>query len=258
MGQASTRHLAGNILLRIRPAKEKEVLYQSDMKYQNVCGGIFINRHNRFIAEVEIDGKRERAHVKNTGRCRELLTEGATVYLHEVTNPNRSTRYDLIAARKDQRLINMDASAPNVTFYEYLKSGLHIDDVTKIKPEAKYGSSRFDFYVETRNRKILIEVKGVTLEEDSVVMFPDAPTERGVKHLNELAQCVHDGYKAQVIFVVQMGGVLYFTPNIKMHPAFGNALVFAKNAGVVIAAFDCDVTPDSMTISKAVEVRLSW
>jgi len=151
----------------------------------------------------------------------------------------------------------MDANAPNIAFYEYLQSGLHIDDVAIVKPETKYGSSRFDFYVEARKRKIFIEVKGVTLEEEDVVMFPDAPTERGVKHLNELTRCVQDGYEAQVIFVVQMGDVLYFTPNIKMHPAFGNALVFAKNAGVVIAAFDCDVAPDSMTISKAVEVRLS-
>ena len=226
------------------------------MKYQNVRDGVFINRLNRFIAEVEIDGSRERVHVKNTGRCRELLTPGATVYLHEATNPNRSTRYDLIAAEKGQRLINIDASAPNVTFYEYLKSGLHIDNVTNIKPETKFGSSRFDFYVETRNSKILIEVKGVTLEEDGIVMFPDAPTERGVKHLNELAQCVRSGYEAHVVFVVQMSNVLYFTPNIKMHPAFGSALVSARNAGVVVAAFDCDVAPDRMTIGKAVEVQL--
>jgi len=227
------------------------------MKYQNVRDGIFINRLNRFIAEVEIDGARERVHVKNTGRCRELLKPGATVYLHEATNPNRSTRYDLIAVKKAKRLINMDAIAPNIAFYEYLQSGFHIDGVASIKPEAKYGLSRFDFYVEAQNRRIFIEVKGVTLEEDGVVMFPDAPTERGVKHLNELAQCVHSGHEAQVIFVVQMSDVLYFTPNIKMHPAFGSALVSAKNAGVAVAAFDCDVTPDSMTIGKAVEIRLS-
>ena len=151
----------------------------------------------------------------------------------------------------------MDANAPNVAFYEYLQSGLHVDGVTSIKPEARYGSSRFDFYVEAQGRRIFIEVKGVTLEEDGVVLFPDAPTERGVKHLNELAQCVLDGYEAQVVFVVQMSDVLYFTPNIRMHPAFGDALVSAKNAGVTVEAFDCDVTPDSMTICKAVEVRLS-
>jgi sugar fermentation stimulation protein A len=150
----------------------------------------------------------------------------------------------------------MDANAPNVAFCEYLKSGLHIDGVTTIRPEAKYGSSRFDFYVEARNRRVFIEVKGVTLEEDGVALFPDAPTERGVKHLNELAQCVYDGYEAQVIFVVQMSDNLYFTPNVRIHKAFGEALVSAKNMGVTVTAFDCDVTPDSMTIGKPVEVRL--
>ena len=227
------------------------------MKYKSVRDGVFIARPNRFIAEIELDGKNERVHVKNTGRCRELLTPGTTVYLQEATNPNRSTRYDLIAVKKGKRLINMDATAPNAAFYEYLRSDLHIDGVTNIKPETKYGSSRFDFFVETGNRRILIEVKGVTLEEDGVVMFPDAPTERGVKHLNELAQCVLNGYEAQVIFVVQMSDVLYFTPNIQMHPAFAEALVYAKNMGVTVEAFDCNVAPDSMTIGKAVEVRLS-
>ena len=226
------------------------------MKYRNVRDGVFINRLNRFIAEVEIAGRRERVHVKNTGRCRELLIPGATVYLQEAANSNRSTRYDLIVVKKGRRLINMDASAPNSAFYEYLQSGLHIDDVTNIKPEARYGSSRFDFYIEARNRKILIEVKGVTLEEEGVVMFPDAPTERGVKHLNELARSTRDGYEAQVVFVIQMSDVLYFTPNRKMHPAFAEALASAKNTGVKVAAFDCDVEPDSMTIGKAVEVRL--
>ena len=226
------------------------------MKYQNVRGGIFISRLNRFIAEVELDGRRELVHVKNTGRCRELLTPGATVYLQEATNPNRSTQYDLIVVKKGERLINMDANAPNGAFYEFLQSGLHIGGVTNIKPEVRYGTSRFDFYVEALDRRIFIEVKGVTLEEDGVVMFPDAPTERGVKHLNELAQCVRDGYEAQVVFVVQMSDVLYFTPNIKMHPAFGDALVSAKSVGVVVEAFDCEVTPNSITISKAVEIRL--
>jgi len=226
------------------------------MKYQNVCYGVFISRLNRFIAEVELEGKRERVHVKNTGRCRELLTPSATVYLQEATNPNRSTRYDLIVAQKGKRIINMDANAPNVAFHEYLQGGLHIDGVTSIRPETKYGSSRFDFYVEAQGRKIFIEVKGVTLEEDGVVMFPDAPTELGVKHLNELAQCVRDGYEAQIIFIVQMSDVLYFTPNVRMHAAFGEALVSAKSAGASVEAFDCDVTPDSITIGKAVEVRL--
>jgi len=226
------------------------------MKYHNVRDGVFISRPNRFIAEVEIDGKREDVHVKNTGRCRELLIPGTMVYLQEAANPNRSTRYDLITVRKGERLINMDANAPNAAFHEYLQSGLYIDGVTVIKPETKYGSSRFDFYAETKARRIFIEVKGVTLEEDGVVMFPDAPTERGVKHLNELVQCVRDGYEAQAVFVVQMSDVLYFTPNVKTHKAFGDALVSAKAAGVKIAAFDCRVEPDNMTIGKAVEVRL--
>jgi sugar fermentation stimulation protein A len=226
------------------------------MKYQNVCGGVFISRPNRFIAEIELGGRHERVHVKNTGRCRELLIPGAAVYLREAANPSRSTRYDLIAVQKGERLVNMDSSAPNAAFYEYLQSGLHIGGAAFIKPEARYGASRFDFYVETRDRKIFIEVKGVTLEEDGVVMFPDAPTERGVKHLNELARCVRDGYEAQVVFVVQMNNVRYFTPNNKTHPAFGEALVSAENAGVAVSAFDCDVSPDSMTIGQAVEVRL--
>ena len=248
--------MAGNLFHRVRPAEAQEILYQNNMKYQNVCNGVFVSRLNRFIAEVEIGGRSEYVHVKNTGRCRELLTPGATVYMQEATNPHRSTRYDLIVTEKGQRLINMDATAPNIAFYEYLQRGLHIGDVTSIKPEAKYGSSRFDFYVEARNRRIFIEVKGVTLEEDGVVMFPDAPTERGVKHLNELAQCIRDGYEAQVIFVEQMSDVLYFKPNIRMHQAFGDALVSSINAGVKVAAFDCNVAPDSMTIGKAVEVRL--
>ena len=226
------------------------------MKYQNVCDGIFISRQNRFIAEVEIGGRREYIHVKNTGRCRELLMPRVEVYLQKATNPNRSTRYDLIVVKKGNRLINMDANAPNVAFHEYLQSGRHIDYVTSIRPEVKYASSRFDFYVEAQERKVFIEVKGVTLEEDGVVMFPDAPTERGVKHLNELTQCIRDGYEAQVIFIVQMSDVLYFSPNIRMHRAFGDALISAKNKGVTVAAFDCNVVPDSMTIDKAVEVRL--
>jgi sugar fermentation stimulation protein A len=227
------------------------------MKYQNVRGGVFISRPNRFIAEVELDGKSERVHVKNTGRCRELLIPGAAVYLQKAANPNRSTRYDLIAVKKDKRLINMDSGAPNAAFYEYLQNGLHIDGVTSIRPETKYGSSRFDFYVETRNRRIFIEVKGVTLEEDGIVMFPDAPTERGVKHLNELARCVGEGYEAQAVFVAQMADVRYFTPNDRTHPAFGDALVSAKNMGVEAMAFGCAVTPDSMTIGRAVEVRIN-
>ncbi|OQB12458.1 MAG: Sugar fermentation stimulation protein A [Firmicutes bacterium ADurb.Bin193] len=226
------------------------------MTYKNIILGIFISRPNRFIAEVEIEGNIEICHVKNTGRCKELLIPGVTVYVQRADNPNRTTKYDLIAVRKGERLINMDSSAPNKVFLEYLQKGTYIKDVTLIKPEARYGASRFDFYVEAGGRRIFIEVKGVTLEENGVVMFPDAPTERGVKHLNELARCVSEGYEAHVVFVIQMSDVKYFIPNNHTHPAFGAALVAAKQAGVAVAAFDCEVDEDSLEIRNAVEVRL--
>jgi sugar fermentation stimulation protein A len=226
------------------------------MKYRDIREGIFISRPNRFIAEVSLDGSCQRVHVKNTGRCRELLVPGAKVYLSAAANPARLTRFDLVAVRKGRRLINMDSAAPNFAFGEYLKSGRYIDGVTLIKPESRHGASRFDFYVETEAHRIFIEVKGVTLEKDGVVMFPDAPTERGVKHLNELVACVREGFEARVVFVVQMADVKYFTPNNQTHPAFGAALAQAQAAGVLIDAFDCDVTPDSMNIGKPTEVRL--
>lgn len=226
------------------------------MTYKNIIPGIFISRPNRFTAEVEIDGNIEICHVKNTGRCKELLIPGAEVYLQKSDNPNRATKYDLIAVRKGERLINMDSNAPNKVFFEYLKSGAYIKNITLIKPEARYGSSRFDFYVEAEGRRIFIEVKGVTLEENGVVMFPDSPTERGVKHLNELMRCASEGYEAHVVFVIQMNDVKYFTPNNRTHPAFGEALAAAKQAGVTVAAFDCEVGEDSLEIGNVVEVRL--
>jgi sugar fermentation stimulation protein A len=226
------------------------------MTYKNIIPGIFISRPNRFTAEVEIDGNIEICHVKNTGRCKELLIPGAEVYLQKSDNPNRATKYDLIAVRKGERLINMDSNAPNKVFFEYLQSGAYIKNITLIKPEARYGSSRFDFYVEAEGRRIFIEVKGVTLEENGVVMFPDSPTERGVKHLNELMRCASEGYEAHVVFVIQMNDVKYFTPNNRTHPAFGEALAAAKQAGVTVAAFDCEVGEDSLEIGNVVEVRL--
>lgn len=226
------------------------------MTYANVNRGFFMRRFNRFVAEVETDGRIERVHVKNTGRCKELLVPGASVYLNESVNPNRATKYDLIAVEKDGRLVNIDSFAPNTAFREFLQHGQYLDEVTIIRPETRYGASRLDFYVEAKGQRIFIEVKGVTLEEDGVVLFPDAPTERGVKHLDELEKCIHDGYAATVVFVVQMSDVLYFTPNRRMHPAFADAIVRAKDAGVLVEAYDCDVTPNSMTIGKAVEVRL--
>ena len=170
---------------------------------------------------------------------------------------NGTTQYDLVAVEKGDRLLNIDSFAPNIVLGEFLKSGYYLRDVTVVRPEAKYGTSRFDFYVEAGGRRIFIEVKGVTLEQNGVVLFPDAPTERGVKHLDELGHCIHDRYDARVVFVVQMSGVVYFTPHRRMHPAFGDALDRAKDAGVVIEAYDCVVTPGSLTIGRTVEVRLS-
>jgi len=226
------------------------------MIYTNTYKGIFIARPNRFIAHVEIAGQIEITHVKNTGRCKELLIPGAEVILQKSDNPTRKTQYDLIAVWKNQRLINIDSSAPNKVFQEYLKSGQYITGITHIKQEARYGGSRFDFYVETDTRKIFIETKGVTLEDNGIVRFPDAPTERGVRHLNELRQCVSEGYEAQVVFIIQMADVQYFTPATDIHSAFGTALIAAKETGVKVAAFDCKVSEDGLSIDKPVAVKL--
>jgi len=195
-------------------------------------------------------------HVKNTGRCKELLLLGVTIYIQRADNPLRKTQYDLIAVQKGQRLINMDSQAPNYVFYEHLLSGRYIEGITKIKPEAKFGGSRFDFYVETNERRIFIEMKGVTLEQDGIALFPDAPTLRGVRHLNELAQCVAADYEAHVVFVVQMSSVLYFTPHDQMHAAFGAALRKAVLAGVKAIALDCVVTENSLCIGEPVSIKL--
>ena len=226
------------------------------MKYLNIRKGIFLSRPNRFIAEVEMNGQTEICHVKNTGRCKELLIPGVEVYLSLTDNPSRSTKYDLVTVRKGHRLINIDSQAPNKVFLEYLQSGRYINGISHIKPEAKYGGSRFDFYVEAGDRRLFIEVKGVTLEEDGVVLFPDAPTLRGVKHLNELAECVRDGYEAHVVFVIQMREALYFKPNSKTHPAFGEALATAETAGVKVTALDCMVAPDSLEIKDYVMMKI--
>jgi len=226
------------------------------MIYPNIQKGVFLSRPNRFIAMVDIDGQAEKCHVKNTGRCKELLIPGTEVYVSKADNPSRATQYDLITVRKGERHINIDSQAPNKVFMEYLQSGRHIEGVTYIKPEAKHGGSRFDFYVEAGNRRIFIEVKGVTLEEDGVALFPDAPTLRGVKHLNELAACVSDGYEAQAIFVIQMRGVDCFRPNSRLHPEFGEALIAAKAGGVEVAALDCEVSPDNLEIRDHVPVIL--
>lgn len=226
------------------------------MIYENIKKAKFINRPNRFIANIEIDGKHEVCHVKNTGRCKELLTEGVDIYVQEFNNSSRKTKYDLISVYKEDRLINIDSQAPNKVFYEYLINGFLFQNVKLIKPERKYKTSRFDFYIETDDKKIFVEVKGVTLEENGVVMFPDAPTERGLKHLNELADCIDEGYDAYVCFVIQMKDVLYFTPNYITHKEFGETLKDVKKKGVNILALDCDVTKDSLSLRNMVDVKL--
>ena len=224
------------------------------MKYKSIQEGLFLKRPNRFIAEVEIGGQKEICHVKNTGRCKELLIPGAKVFVNQAEGARRTTKYDLVSVWKGSKLINMDSQAPNAVFGEYLRQGRFMEGITEIKTEAKYGSSRFDFYVEAGMRKAFIEVKGVTLEENDVAMFPDAPTERGVKHLKELTSCVFNGYEAYVVFVIQMQGTKWFTPNDKTHPEFGAALAAAKNAGVRAVAFDCKVSSDELTIDGSVPI----
>ncbi len=227
------------------------------MKYQEIVTGCFIKRPNRFIAHVEVEGSIQICHVKNTGRCKELLIPGVTVYLEKSNNPKRKTQYSLIGVEKGNRMINMDSQAPNMVVYEWLQAGNLTPNTTLIRPETKYQNSRFDFYIETDKEKIFMEVKGVTLEEDGIVKFPDAPTERGLKHVEELCSAVKEGYGAYVFFVIQMKDVKFFTPNRKTHQAFGDALIKAKEAGVHILAYDCEVTKDSMKIGKEVEVRLT-
>lgn len=226
------------------------------MKYKNIIKAKFISRPNRFIAHVEIDGKTEIAHVKNTGRCKELLKEGATVYVQKSDNPLRKTKYDLITVEKNKMLINMDSQAPNKVFGEWVKQGNFTSNISLIKPECKYGNSRFDFYIETDERKIFAEIKGVTLEENGVVMFPDAPTERGVKHIRELCECVNNGYEGYIFFIIQMEKCNYFTPNKVTHPEFAEALKFASKCGVNIKALNCRVASDELKILNEVEVRL--
>ncbi len=226
------------------------------MHYSNIQRAIFLRRPNRFIAHIEVDGREEVCHVKNTGRCRELLTDRATIYVEHHDNPNRKTKYSLIAVEKGDLLINMDSQAPNKVVGEWLLEKEPFGKVKLLKPECTYGSSRFDFYLEKEAEKIFIEVKGVTLEEDGIVRFPDAPTERGIKHLEELRACVEAGYKAAVIFVVQMEGMQHFEPNDKTHPQFGEALRQARKAGVEVLAYECKVTPSSLEITKSIPVVL--
>ena len=226
------------------------------MKYSKIVEGIFLERPNRFIAYVLIEGDRTICHVKNTGRCRELLVMGVTVYLERSDNPNRKTMYDLIAVRKGDILINMDSQAPNVAIKEWLNQGGLIGRPDLLIPEFRHGESRFDFYMEKSNQKIFIEVKGVTLEMDGVALFPDAPTERGVKHVRHLTKLCKEGMDTYLIFVVQFKPVKEMRPNDAMHAEFGEALRRAKEAGVKILCYDCLVTPDTMIINQSVPVYL--
>lgn len=224
------------------------------MKYKDIVSGEFQSRPNRFIAHIKINGKEEICHVKNTGRCKELLVPGTQVFLEKSNNPKRKTQYDLVAVFKGNNLINMDSQAPNKVFYEWAKG--YFGENAKIYPEKKYKNSRFDCYIEKGTEKIYAEVKGVTLEEDGVARFPDAPTERGIKHLEELCQAVAEGYGAYIFFVVQMKGVKYFEPNEKMHPEFSYALKKAHDCGVNVVCLDCKVTPDTLVADKFIDVYL--
>ena len=261
------------------------------MKYEKIVTGNFIDRPNRFIANVMIDGEPVVCHVKNTGRCKELLTPNAQVFLEVAKNPERKTKYDLIGVKKGDIMINMDSQAPNIAVGEWLRAGNLFPGATVIKSEKTYGKSRFDFYIEvpferdldrvmpekssdgamsekssdgmmlkeksfgSEKRRIFLEVKGVTLEDDGVARFPDAPTERGIKHIEELVSSMQDGYEAYIIFVIQMKGIKYFEPNDVTHKAFGDALRKASQAGVHVLAYDCIVAGDEMVVDKPIPVK---
>ena len=225
------------------------------MRYRNMTLGIFLSRPNRFIARVEIAGNLETVHVKNTGRCRELLPGGAQVWCQRSDNPNRKTQYDLITVKKGDRLINMDSQAPNTAAGEWLRAG-GLGEISELRAESTHGDSRFDFSFVKDGKTCFLEVKGVTLENDGVCAFPDAPTERGAKHLKGLTQAAKDGFGAYVLFVIQMEDVKYLRPHDERDPAFGAALREAAENGVTVMAMDCAVDIDSMDIRLRVPVKL--
>ncbi len=230
------------------------------MKYERITRAVFVSRPNRFIARVLIDGAEETVHVKNTGRCRELLVPGCTVYLEQSDNPTRKTLYDLVTVEKavpvGVRLINMDSQAPNRLFEEWAQGGHFRPGLTLLRPETTWGNSRFDFYWEAGERKGFVEVKGCTLERDGWTYFPDAPTERGVKHLEELIRAKAEGYETVVCIVIQMAHVDGFSPNDDTHPAFGEALRRAAEAGVEILAYACEVVPGEVKMTCPVPIKL--
>ena len=224
------------------------------MKYRNIIEGEFVDRPNRFIAHVRIGESVETVHVKNTGRCKELLVPGARVFLEKSANPARRTSYDLVAVEKNHMLINMDSQAPNKAAEEWLLQKELFPDLVKLRPETVYGNSRFDFYIETEKQKIFLEVKGVTLEDDGVVSFPDAPSKRALKHVQELEEAKRAGYEVYVLFVVQMEKAEYFIPNAINHPEFAQNLEEAAKEGIKVLAYTCKVTEDSMTIDRPLPV----
>lgn len=226
------------------------------MKYEHTEKAIFLERPNRFIAYVNLDGRTETVHVKNTGRCKELLIPGTEIILEKSGNPARKTKYDLISVRKGNRWINMDSQIPNKAAEEWLLKGSLFPEEIQIRREKTFGNSRFDLYVESSQRKAFMEVKGVTLEENNIARFPDAPTQRGLKHVEELTHCIRDGYEAYLLFVIQMKGITCFEPNWNTHPEFGEALIDAQNAGVKLLAYDCFVTENLMEIRDPVPINL--
>lgn len=231
------------------------------MKYKKVVQGKFISRPNRFIAMVEACGEIQTVHVKNTGRCRELLIPGSTVYLSAADNPQRKTKFDLIAVEKKREnlpplIINMDSQIPNDVTEEWLRKGLLYSKNLLISREVRHGNSRFDFYIECEKKRAFLEVKGVTLEREGKAFFPDAPTERGVKHVMELSECIKEGYSAYILFVIQMKGIYSFSPNDITHPEFGEALREAEKNGVKLLAYDCRVAPDSIELDAPVAIKL--
>ena len=226
------------------------------MKYENTKRAVFLDRPNRFIAHVDLNGQTETVHVKNTGRCKELLIPGTEVILEESVNPARKTKYDLICVNKSGRWINMDSQVPNKAAAEWIRAGRLFPEEVTLKTEKVYGNSRFDIYVESPCRKAFIEVKGVTLEENDIARFPDAPTQRGVKHVEELIRCQEDGYEAYLLFVIQMKGIREFEPNWSTHPQFVEVLQKAQNAGVHLLAYDCLIREDYIEIQDPVPIRL--
>jgi sugar fermentation stimulation protein A len=226
------------------------------MQYSDIHKAVFLERPNRFIAHCTVDGMLETVHVKNTGRCRELLVPGATVYLEKSSNPNRKTAYDLVTVETPFGLVNMDAAAPNQVAGELLRAGTILSSPTLVQPEVRFGASRLDFYAENDRQRLFVEVKGVTLRQGEWAVFPDAPTVRGTKHMGELVQAVAQGYRAMALLIVQMGGCTAFRPNRETDPAFCRALRDARAAGVEVRAVDCRVTPNTVTANRELPVDL--